>query len=723
MEMYNASFGTPAIPVHDEVVNGVNLQLEGGKIPLLVLDMRYNAIKPYALDSNLLSYDTMAGEWQDVSGRSETPYTQERLFAMTPAVTQYFQDTLTFILDPSLYFTNVSQSITLMEVDFGDGAGWRPVDFNVPYQVVYEDTGGIVIHMRVTYGTKDYTAGAFSKNDGDFTRPDVNMVLEAQRIMFTGTVKARVTILYGEGNSNCIRRPLIFVEGIDYGTSAPYKKSSYSWLRDFQNGDFGWPQFVTGGVYDESVPGIKENRYPEILKITDFISRARQQGYDIILLDFADGATFIQDNAMVFVELVKWVRDQQCREEEIVVMGASMGGQVARYGLRWMELNNEPHCTRLYVSFDSPHKGANIPMGMQYMAKFHSHLQKTWNSKLMRQASIQLLHDHASVYPNVHPRRTEYLNEMQTMGYPQYCRNVAITNGSLNSIDQSFSPNEKLFKNNYFIYRPVAGGKDEIWALRGSTFILNGVQFNNVVYKNTNTPLKHYMGRVNSTIPLYDNAPGSQRADLADFTGTAYHDRYNFIASISSLDVNTTDLQKVILNVIPNDRPHLDYPFEAFHGPDNANELHVQATNGTGSDASNNIAWTIDEILNSRHVYPATLSIAYNYGYRPKRVLFTTSVNNGGHMRINTQGSTGDGNQSIEGNFKIHTTTCGATITVNTGGIVEIGDPANSAYTGTLIITSGSIFNLNGGTLKINDNSRLIIEEGAELVFNSGVID
>lgn len=42
-----------------------------------------------------------------------------------------------------------------------------------------------------------------------------------------------------------------------------------------------------------------------------------------------------------------------------------MGGLISRYALAYMEKNNIPHNVKLWVSFDSPHLGANIPLSGQ----------------------------------------------------------------------------------------------------------------------------------------------------------------------------------------------------------------------------------------------------------------------------------------------------------------------------------------------------------------------
>ena len=44
-----------------------------------------------------------------------------------------------------------------------------------------------------------------------------------------------------------------------------------------------------------------------------------------------------------------------------LLVGHSMGGLVARYALKTMENKSEKHNVGTYVSYDSPHLGANVP--------------------------------------------------------------------------------------------------------------------------------------------------------------------------------------------------------------------------------------------------------------------------------------------------------------------------------------------------------------------------
>ena len=73
---------------------------------------------------------------------------------------------------------------------------------------------------------------------------------------------------------------------------------------------------------------------------------------------------------MVLIALIQELNAQKEGDEELVILGPSMGGLIAQYALAYMEQQGLPHETRLYLSFDSPHRGANIPISLQYLINY-----------------------------------------------------------------------------------------------------------------------------------------------------------------------------------------------------------------------------------------------------------------------------------------------------------------------------------------------------------------
>src|SRR5690606_656623 len=70
--------------------------------------------------------------------------------------------------------------------------------------------------------------------------------------------------------------------------------------------------------------------------------------------------------------------------EELVIVGPSMGGQISRYALAYMEKKYAAtqdaewqHNCRLWISVDSPHLGANVPIGVQMLLNYAYYRQNS----------------------------------------------------------------------------------------------------------------------------------------------------------------------------------------------------------------------------------------------------------------------------------------------------------------------------------------------------------
>jgi len=196
----------------------------------------------------------------------------------------------------------------------------------------------------------------------------------------------------------------------------------------------------------------------------------RAQGYDIIIVNHPDytegtrtiqtpngpqtidrlihgGGDYIERNAMVLVKIIQDINAQLPlgSTEKIVIVGPSMGGQISRIALKYMENNNINHNCRLWVSFDSPHKGSVLPIGLQGMAKAFSALFYKADALLRDQinspaAKQELIHHHLSnsELPAGAPGFFDrYYNYINTLGWPQNLRKIAGNSGAHNGAQQN----------------------------------------------------------------------------------------------------------------------------------------------------------------------------------------------------------------------------------------------------------------------------------------------
>ncbi len=200
----------------------------------------------------------------------------------------------------------------------------------------------------------------------------------------------------------------------------------------------------------------------------------QEAGYDIVYVNFDQGAGDLRENAYVLMAAIDWVNQEKAKHNSIapnIVWGQSMGGVIARYALRTMEIESpNTHDVQYYVSHDAPHLGANVPIGFQLMiadlytarvlgnTAFRFEIEGLWDAMFLLRlnAPRQMLRysaeasnnsDNAFMKP---PLEFGLLQaELTNLGLPQETeKNIAIANGNSNGLGQGFSPGDNLFNLN-----------------------------------------------------------------------------------------------------------------------------------------------------------------------------------------------------------------------------------------------------------------------------------
>ncbi len=249
-----------------------------------------------------------------------------------------------------------------------------------------------------------------------------------------------------------------------YGESQPYfGQGEYEIFLDNVDGILDRPVIVLDGFDPGDGRGIGALYASLSYGGQNLADELRDLGFDIVILNapnyttdgyqISGGGDFIQRNAMVLVALIQEINAQKQGNEELVVLGPSMGGLIGRYALAYMEQQGLPHETRLYLSFDSPHRGANIPISLQYLINYFAVVggdpmaQATVDFVLNSAAAKQMLVDHLLGHlaagsdleqdPNLllpfgAPNfRDAFQQELDALGFPQNVRNVAMINGAI----------------------------------------------------------------------------------------------------------------------------------------------------------------------------------------------------------------------------------------------------------------------------------------------------
>ena len=399
-------------------------------------------------------------------------------------------------------------------IDFDDGVGEREVSLDERINVSYAFDGRK--HVRVAAYFKDTVRyGAFSFGVAQVAAPAPNDTMQVTAsIDYQGQFGSGEAYVYLAPNRTVLTSPVIVVEGFDLDNS------------------MNWDELYL------------------LLNDENLIEDIRAQGFDAVVLNFADATDYIQKNAFVVLELIQQVQNMVFPHTTVGLVGASMGGLCSRYALAYMESNTLPHRVRTFISFDSPQSGAVIPLGVQYWVAFFSELstdaaalQASLDSPAARQMLIYHYTDPAGTTGEVDPLRTALEGDFAAVGeYPSQPRLVAIANGPGDQSNQGLAPGAQII--DYDTNAIIVQIRGHVWALPDgvNTTIFDG-EIDYLIGSDS-----QQLVQVSGTLP-WDGAPGGWRNSMQQMDETsppfgdivALHNNHCFIPTISALDLNVSD--------------------------------------------------------------------------------------------------------------------------------------------------------------------------------------
>ena len=293
-EIYNMYFNrTNKVSLDGLNANGAAKRKSTKSIPLLIMNYKYDILKQDAAERGLVTIQNE--QIYDNTARTESPYTQSRVFAVAPFLRKADTTSYKFYIGSDFYFTNDNTSITSIQIDFGDGYGFRSVSFGQTIAINYPNiTSDKIIKVRFKVGTQTLLSSSkilASTCNGNF--PSFNTVYSVNAsIPYNGEFgQAFAWTRFGNGNTTgTIQKPIIFVEGIDFGSDYNHSQG--------RSGDFGWCE-LWGANLDPA------EGFPELRNMPDLLNALLGRGFDIVLFDFNDGADYIQKNAFSISAIFK----------------------------------------------------------------------------------------------------------------------------------------------------------------------------------------------------------------------------------------------------------------------------------------------------------------------------------------------------------------------------------------------------------------------------------
>ena len=471
----------------------------------------------------------------------------------------YYGQHINLVLPSSAILQHGVAPLQHLEIDAGDGRGFRPFSPDTPLNVSYPDTGTKTVRIRTMRpnGVALESAATFEVVRGTTPDPTETWQITASETWDgeAGTGQAYVYLAAGRTE---LTNPVVVIEGFDLDNT------------------MDWPV-----LYD-------------LLNQENLLEDLRADGFDAVVLDFTEAVDPIQRNAFVVTELLDQVRATIPPGQSIALAGASMGGLVSRYALLWMEDQAIDHQVRTWISFDSPQMGANIPLGLQAWVRFFASEAEEADfllSRLRTPAARQMLLYHVDSTMGTTAAPDLLLAALNAGfdalgGWPQLPRRASIINGSGLMADQGFNAGDQVIE---WEHRSLLVDIDgNVWAVPdgGSQVIFEGM-IDVIIVGGDSEDFT-----VSGTLP-WDNSPGGSRPSMqqaADVEApygdiVALHGSHNFIPSVSSLALATND---PFYDIAGDPNLVANTPFDAVYYPA-ANQEHIEIT-------AENKAWFISEV-------------------------------------------------------------------------------------------------------------------------------
>ncbi|MCO6461211.1 MAG: T9SS type A sorting domain-containing protein [Saprospiraceae bacterium] len=375
----------PAGPMY---MDRMEYQYPDGVVNLVGMAYRYDYIREDAVTSGLVSYT--GGKFHP-----NVPISQilriDTLMAVMPQNRWIYKDSV-YLMYPE-WTTNLADGINGLEIDAGDGQGYRAMTPGQGVWAVYPSNGVYDVLMRATGTNGSYISThfilnvSFSSSNNSFdelntrTRTEYNRLsprtedITAEESYEGKNAQVRLFILT-HCDDDIIRKPFIAIDGFD---PAPQGNTNHMGSM-FQTDRLGF-----------EMPLFEPNEQ------TLAHQHLFDAGYDLIFVDYVDlttqvgtvlvdgieqpvyktdvraGQDHVQRNALALETALKFINNEKNTLGQSslpnVMLGMSMGGLVGKWAILDMEEKGMDHQVSLYYTFDTPHRGANIPIGLQEAVK------------------------------------------------------------------------------------------------------------------------------------------------------------------------------------------------------------------------------------------------------------------------------------------------------------------------------------------------------------------
>ncbi|HMT78021.1 MAG TPA: hypothetical protein PKA44_09935, partial [Saprospiraceae bacterium] len=366
----------------DIYVERASWRYPSDQMPLALMAFRYDYIRPDALSAGLITLSSDSTLIPTVP--VDQILRQDTLFAIGPHHDIVRSNKLT------LYFPaiakNLSAAIDTLWID--NGNGWQSMTTAQPVTLGFTSGGLQFIKTKIKVGNKELHSHFvvdiqynFSNSnppqpEGRYDQANPRIVDIEAEDAYLGEKATSKLYIFTHCDDDIIRKPLIIVDGFE-----PSAKVFDKTTHELQNSN------AFKNIFDDNKLGIFTT-IPENISYIPSHQALYDAGYDLIFVDYTDrgywspdengvrrfktlqrgGQDYVQRNALMLETAIKFVNDEMKAHDpnsKINLVGMSMGGVVCKWAVLDMEERGIDHNIENFWSFDSPHRGANIPAGLQ----------------------------------------------------------------------------------------------------------------------------------------------------------------------------------------------------------------------------------------------------------------------------------------------------------------------------------------------------------------------
>ena len=527
------------------------------------------------------------------------------------------------------------------------------------------------------------------------------------------------TMVIGEasfrmGNDGVFDRPIILVEGFDFGSG-------------WQDELHGYGTVTWHGIF-----GGDPTHVPAGLDYRPLLDALHDRGADVIFLDYEVGTSSLQAKSALLRHVIELTDAHRQGNQPGILVGVSMGGVVGRMALRDLEDDQVNHCIGQFYSIDAPHLGAVMPVGFQALVLGLSSMSEEgmqmWQA-LNSVAARQLLRHHIADDETFADTQS-LLNDV---GWPVIPHNLSVIN-SQEEAWAELTP-EPLLRVEWGVSAPFNSSLFYVQADRwsstqsqgGAAYLLPGdfdpwsdaelVQTGAYSFAQTSSDEESLPGSQATHLTQLVEAMNAQFAPLQVVHQTL-QSQVTFVPHFSALaQTEPIDGPWIALSEAQDIHPREDHASLALHH----REFVLEWVDGLWNELE-----TIDTISDP------TTSLTFGWDTPVLRTLPNVTLVGQGSIQI--------GNDETP--FLTHTSPCHGRVEVLNQGTILIGGPNGSkgllnvvqgssliaSSHGEIVVYPGSKLNLNPGSqldlsnaeLRIMPGGQVTVERGSSLMLSDG---